>query len=215
MDAMPAFVTVKTASRVLWEVNKSKFIGQCFPVAKEEEITQRIQEIRREFWDASHHCYAYCIGLRGETARYSDDGEPGGTAGLPMIEVIKGTGATNLLCVVTRYFGGTLLGTGGLVRAYSKACALAVQGAGLVNMVPCDRIAFTVPYGLWSKFEQEILRQGATMEPVFLENVQCNVWVDARRSEALLAAVFDQSRGELKGTISGREYRQEDVYAKE
>ena len=100
---------------------KSRFIATVRPVKKEEEALAFIEEMRKKYWDATHNCFAYVIGERREIMRCSDDGEPGGTAGKPMLDVLLGEKLYNTAVVVTRYFGGTLLGTGGLVRAYSKA----------------------------------------------------------------------------------------------
>ncbi len=113
-----------------YEEKKSRFIATLRPVTSEEEAAAFIAEIKKKYWDARHNCSAYIIGKRGEITRCSDDGEPSGTAGRPMLEVLTGSGVTNAAVVVTRYFGGTLLGTGGLVRAYTQAVK-----AGLENSV--------------------------------------------------------------------------------
>jgi len=113
-----------------YEEKKSRFIATLRPVKSEEEAAAFIAEIKKKYWDARHNCSAYIIGKRGEITRCSDDGEPSGTAGRPMLEVLTGSGVTNAAVVVTRYFGGTLLGTGGLVRAYTQAVK-----AGLDNSV--------------------------------------------------------------------------------
>lgn len=103
------------------EEKKSRFIATLRPVETEEEAAAFIEEMKKKYWDARHNCFAYVLGERAEVMRYSDDGEPGGTAGKPMLEVLLGSGVRNAAVVVTRYFGGTLLGTGGLVRAYTQA----------------------------------------------------------------------------------------------
>ncbi len=113
-----------------YEEKKSRFIATLKPVTSEEDAAAFIAEIKKKYWDARHNCSAYIIGKRGEITRCSDDGEPSGTAGRPMLEVLTGSGVTNAAVVVTRYFGGTLLGTGGLVRAYTQAVK-----AGLENSV--------------------------------------------------------------------------------
>jgi len=113
-----------------YEEKKSRFIATLRPVTSEEEAAAFIAEMKKKYWDARHNCSAYIIGKRGEITRCSDDGEPSGTAGRPMLEVLTGSGVTNAAVVVTRYFGGTLLGTGGLVRAYTQAVK-----AGLENSV--------------------------------------------------------------------------------
>lgn len=100
---------------------KSRFIGEVFPVESEEEALEHIEEVKKRYWDARHHCFAYVLNGNQLIERFSDDGEPGGTAGKPILDVIKGAELKNVLIVVTRYFGGTLLGTGGLVRAYTSA----------------------------------------------------------------------------------------------
>jgi len=111
-----------------YEEKRSRFIGELWPVADEEEAKARITAVRKTYPDARHHCWAWI--LPDGSFRWSDDGEPGGTAGAPMLEVLRGASVRGVLCVVTRYFGGTLLGSGGLVRAYSKAAALALADAG-------------------------------------------------------------------------------------
>ncbi len=114
-----------------YEEKKSRFIATLKPVTSEEEAAAFIAEIKKKYWDARHNCSAYIIGKRGELTRCSDDGEPSGTAGRPMLEVLTGSGVTNAAVVVTRYFGGTLLGTGGLVRAYTQAVKAGLDNSEL------------------------------------------------------------------------------------
>ena len=212
MDQTAGFRTVRTPASVELVINKSRFIGQCFPVASEEEALEKLSALRKQFWDATHNCYAYSVGQKGEIARFSDDGEPGGTAGMPMMDALRGAGVTNVLCVVTRYFGGILLGTGGLVRAYSRACAEAVRAAGVVRMAPCDLVRFSVPYAQWAMLQQEARRQGALLTPEYGERISCIAAIEADRTAAFLDAVFDQSAGSLKGIVSGRELRSVEDY---
>lgn len=108
---------------------KSRFIATLRPVESEEEALAFLEEMRKKYWDARHNCYAYVLGAKGETVRFGDDGEPGGTAGRPMLEVLLGEGIRNVAVVVTRYFGGVLLGTGGLVRAYTQAVKAGLEQA--------------------------------------------------------------------------------------
>ncbi len=124
---------------------KSRFIASIFPVKTEEEALQRISEIKKKYYDARHNCFAYVIGENKETERCSDDGEPSGTAGRPMLDVLEGMGICDVAAVVTRYFGGTLLGTGGLVRAYSAAmkeglahCTLLARKSGYPLQIVTD-----------------------------------------------------------------------------
>lgn len=122
---------------------KSRFTGRIWPVETEEEALAHIKKTRDEFWDATHNVYAYII--KGGATRYSDDGEPGGTAGMPVLNVLRQAEISNVCCVVTRYFGGTLLGAGGLVRAYGRAAKLALDAAGHLGAAGLVPGAYPVP----------------------------------------------------------------------
>jgi len=129
--------------KILWQggtgeltEKKSRFIARTSPAESEEEAAAFIESVRRQYWDARHHCFAYVCGDRNQIQRYSDDGEPGQTAGRPILDVILGSGVHNICVVVTRYFGGTLLGTGGLVRAYSGAAKEGLKGSVIVEKCP-------------------------------------------------------------------------------
>ena len=132
-------------------INKSRFIGYACPCETEEEALTFLQKIRTKHKDATHNCYAYVIGKNAGIMRYSDDGEPGGTAGLPMMEVLKAQGVVNCCVVVTRYFGGVLLGAGGLVRAYTQGAVIALKAAQVVVMEPSQRYLCEVAYPLWDR----------------------------------------------------------------
>ncbi len=132
-------------------INKSRFIGYACPCETEEEALAFLQKIRTKHKDATHNCYAYVIGRNAGIMRYSDDGEPGGTAGLPMMEVLKAQGVVNCCVVVTRYFGGVLLGAGGLVRAYTQGAVIALKAAQVVVMEPSQRYLCEVAYPLWDR----------------------------------------------------------------
>ena len=115
------------------EEKKSRFIANTLPISTQEEAIEFIEKIKKQYWDARHNCYAYVLGDRHEIQRFSDDGEPGGTAGKPMLDVLLGEDIHNIVVVVTRYFGGTLLGTGGLVRAYSGATKEGLAGSVILE----------------------------------------------------------------------------------
>ncbi len=115
------------------EEKKSRFIANTLPISSQEEALEFIEKIKKQYWDARHNCYAYVLGDRHEIQRFSDDGEPGGTAGKPMLDVLLGEDIHNMVVVVTRYFGGTLLGTGGLVRAYSKSVKEGLAGSVILE----------------------------------------------------------------------------------
>ena len=146
-------------------VNKSRFIGYGAPVQTEEEALAFLAEIRKKHQDATHNCYAYIIGTNMGIMRYSDDGEPGGTAGMPIIEVMKARGVTNAAVVVTRYFGGILLGAGGLVRAYTQGAVVALNAAQVGVMHPTQRMLVDVSYPMLGKVEHFL-----KAEPVIVED---------------------------------------------
>ena len=125
---------------------KSRFIGNVFAVGSVKEAEEKIAEISKKYWDARHNCYAYVIGENGENTKCSDNGEPSGTAGKPILEVINGAGITNVLIIVTRYFGGVLLGTGGLVRAYTQAAQAGIAASGVGELVYSQKLTLTVAY---------------------------------------------------------------------
>ncbi len=125
---------------------KSRFIGYAFPVTSEEEACEYIEKIRKKHYDARHNCFAFAIGSENTLYRFSDDGEPQGTAGKPILEVITGQQVVDICIVVTRYFGGTLLGTGGLVRAYTEAAKLALADAGVQTMELVKVVHITASY---------------------------------------------------------------------
>ena len=147
------YKTLRQSASDEFIINKSRFIGYAAPVETEEEALAFLQSIRTKHKDATHNCYAYVIGQNAGIMRYSDDGEPGGTAGLPMMEVIKAQGVVNCCVVVTRYFGGVLLGAGGLVRAYTQGCVLGLKAAQVVVMEPSQRYICEVSYPLWDKVQ--------------------------------------------------------------
>lgn len=147
------YKTLRHSSSDEFIINKSRFIGYAAPVETEKEALAFLQSIRTKHKDATHNCYAYVIGPNAGIMRYSDDGEPGGTAGLPMMEVIKAQGVVNCCVVVTRYFGGVLLGAGGLVRAYTQGCAVGLKAAQVVVMEPSQRYLCEVSYPLWDKVQ--------------------------------------------------------------
>ncbi|TCT14307.1 putative YigZ family protein [Natranaerovirga pectinivora] len=138
---------------------KSRFIAHVFPIESEEQAVEYIEIIRKKHNNANHNVYAYVIGINNEIQRYSDDGEPSGTAGLPILDVLKGEEIKNTLIIVTRYFGGTLLGTGGLVRAYSHCAKEGLNQGEVVEKVLCQKAFIQVDYTLSGKLEYFINEQ--------------------------------------------------------
>ena len=143
-----------------YEEKKSRFIATLRPVSSEEEAGAFINEMKKKYWDARHNCSAYVIGKRSEITRCSDDGEPSGTAGRPMLEVLTGSGITNIAAVVTRYFGGTLLGTGGLVRAYTQAVKEALNNSRTGSVVPGVEIEVIADYNDVGKIQYYLEKKG-------------------------------------------------------
>lgn len=202
-----AYRTVKQPGEAELVIKRSRFIGRCFPVADEQEALRLLEQVRRQHWDATHNCYAYSVGVSGACARYSDDGEPSGTAGLPMMEALRRSGVTDALVVVTRYFGGILLGAGGLVRAYSAAAAAAVRSAGEVEMRECVRLSLETPYPLWGRVEP-LLRERAQLDEVRYEAaVHAAAWVRQEQSDALVRALIDRTDGRVVPTPGARMLR--------
>jgi uncharacterized YigZ family protein len=140
------FRTIKSISKGLYKEKGSRFISIAFPVSSEIEIKQILTDIRKEYHDARHHCYAYIMGSKGEIWRANDDGEPSGTGGKPILGQIKSHGLTNLLIVVPRYFGGTLLGTSGLINAYRSAAESALVNATIQERIIEQKCIITFPY---------------------------------------------------------------------
>lgn len=180
-------------------INKSRFIGYGCPVESEEEALAFLREIRQRHADASHNCYAYIIGSNMGVMRYSDDGEPGGTAGLPIIEVMKARGVTNCCVVVTRYFGGVLLGAGGLVRAYSQGASVAVSASGVGIMHPTARYLMDVPYPMLGKLEHYLKTAPVRLEDKqFSDVITLTFLVKTQDEESLLQELTALSEGRLE-----------------
>ena len=184
---------------------RSRFIGHIFPVETEEAAVAAIKSVREAMWDARHHVYAYII--RGGAMRYSDDGEPQGTGGLPVLDVLRRQELNNVCCVVTRYFGGILLGTGGLVRAYSKAAAIAVDAAGVSIMRLWQRFEIPCPYPLFERVKLEIeAHDGQIINTDYGVQVDLTVRIPQGRADAFKARLIDLSSGRLVPADAGTEY---------
>ena len=158
MTAQPdsAYLTLLRPGQDEYIVQKSRFICDAIPCDTEEGALRFLQDRRARYRDATHHCYAYIIGRNAGIIRFSDDGEPSGTAGLPMMEVLRKKQVVNCCVVITRYFGGILLGAGGLVRAYAHSCAVALEAAGVGMMHRTVRGMMSVPYPVWDKVQYQL-----------------------------------------------------------
>jgi uncharacterized YigZ family protein len=154
------YLTLARPGQGEYEEKKSRFLGKAVHIESEEEAAAFIAGIRKQYYDARHNCYAWVLGEGSERKKSSDDGEPSGTAGQPILRVIEGSGCTNVLVIVTRYFGGTLLGTGGLVRAYTQAARAALENAQTARMCLCRKLAVTVDYGALDRLLYALRRDG-------------------------------------------------------
>lgn len=175
---------------------KSRFIGDLRPVKTEEEALAFIEQIRKKYWDARHHCFAYIIGDRGQTARCSDDGEPSQTAGKPIMDVLSGEGIHDVCAVVTRYFGGTLLGTGGLVRAYSGAVKEGLKHCVVVEKKLAVKLEVITDYNSVGKIQYLASREGIdTLESQYTDKAALTFLVPAALESRFKAQITEGTGG--------------------
>ena len=186
---------------------RSRFIGQVWRVSSEEEARARIEETRKRYYDARHHCWCYRIREEG-VERYSDDGEPQGTAGQPMLNVFQREGITDTVCVVTRYFGGILLGAGGLVRAYGKSAKDALDAAGV--SVVRRWVAMEVPctYAQFEEVRRSVLHHGGVEEQVdYGADVLLSVLIPEERAGQFAAHLLEASAGTIEVLQAGEQFK--------
>ena len=160
----PAYKTIEVPGSGEITEKKSRFIADVFPVRSEKEAQEQLALIKKRYYDARHHCYAFVIGPAAELVRSSDDGEPSGTAGRPIMAVLTGAGLTDAMIVVTRYFGGTLLGAGGLVRAYTQASQAALKATEIVNVRWCTDLEITVDYNMVTPVQRFFEQEGIAVD---------------------------------------------------
>ncbi len=198
--------TVKACGEYSFIEQKSRFAGRCFPVKSEAEAEGILVGLRKRYWDATHNCHAFRLGTTGAHARSSDDGEPSGTAGVPILSVLARADVTDALIVVTRYFGGVLLGAGGLVRAYSRAAAGSLKEAGVVLMRACALYELDAPYPLWPALERTLRRDAVVREVLYLDTVRVRFAAPLPAAAALEKQLTEQTLGKLKPTQCGTAY---------
>ena len=185
---------------------KSRFIGRIWPVETEEEALARIQEMKKKHYDATHNCWAYII--RDGAVRFSDDGEPGGTAGMPMLQVLQREGLFNAVCVVTRYFGGILLGAGGLVRAYTKGAKIAVDAAGKSMKRVWTVLYVPFPYSFYERVRLEAEAFGGIVRKAdFGAEVELELLFPEAKTQEFLDRLTDMTAGTVESMEIGQEYR--------
>ena len=200
-----SFSEIKNAVSQETVIERSKFICRIEKVATEEAARAVIDEVRKAHPFATHNCYAYVVN-NGETARFSDDGEPQGTAGQPMLEVLKNKGLFNVVAVVTRYFGGIKLGAGGLVRAYSGAVSSAAAQAGTVVLKLSDVYEFSFAYDKLKAFEKCCASNAITvLSTDYSENITAKTAI-VKPSENGVARIVDALSGKVNATFAGEGY---------
>lgn len=201
-----SYKTVKNFAHDELVEKRSRFIGYCKPVKTEDEAVEFINKIKKEHWDARHNVYAYSL-REGQIKRYSDDGEPSGTAGVPVLDVITKSGVTDTVVVVTRYFGGVLLGTGGLVRAYSAAAKLGLEAAKIVEMSLCAECEISCSYNQYGKLNTLIMNTGGFVDNCdFADNVILSFHIPLEKTAALDKEFADATAGEVKIEIKNEKF---------
>ncbi|NLX83568.1 MAG: YigZ family protein [Clostridiales bacterium] len=188
---------------------KSRFIGEAAPAFSEEEALSFIKNVKDAHKSASHHCFAYIIGENAGLMRYSDDGEPQGTAGIPILDVLKKNDLVNCVAVVTRYFGGVLLGAGGLTRAYSAGCAKAVRAAGIVTAQSSLRLSAVIGYAYWDAIDYLMSKLPVCeLEREFTDKVLLRLTVREQDAKDVIKEIIGYSDGSAQIEQSDPFYHQ-------
>ncbi|MBQ9113079.1 MAG: YigZ family protein [Clostridia bacterium] len=201
-----SFTTLAGNARVEFEEKKSVFIGHAIRTDSEEEALTFVKKIKKEYNDATHNVFAYTIN-KGIIARYSDDGEPQGTSGMPTLDAIRKSGVDNACVVITRYFGGTLLGAGGLVRAYSHTASLALEAAGIVTYEPYSEYELKCGYSEYQKYSAYFGDIGAVIDDtVFEADVTVRFAVKRREADGVLKKISEMSYGKDMPMLLGERY---------
>lgn len=186
---------------------KSRFIANASPVESENEANEFINKIKKKYRDARHNVFAYQIGQNNEIIKQSDDGEPSGTAGLPVLDVLRGANIKNAAIVVTRYFGGVLLGTGGLVRAYGKSAKGAVENAVIVEKTLLREIEINADYSLLGKLQYETERMGHIIKNIdYTDTILISVLTKEKNAENFIEFITDITKGQAKAKKLGQSY---------
>lgn len=202
---MVEYKTVLRETEAEFTEKRSRFIGYIKPVESEAAALDFLAAIRQKHWDATHNVYAYIV--RGGATRYSDDGEPQGTAGIPVLDVLRKSGVTDAAVVVTRYFGGVLLGGGGLVRAYGHAASLALSAAGTAVMRECPELTLTCSYAQYGRIGSLVPECGGVLsDTAFGENVTLTFHMAQEALAAFGKKLSDATNGQAVLREIGRKY---------
>ncbi len=193
-----SYLTVKSQGEAEITVKRSRFIASVSPVSSEDEAIAFITKIKQKYPDARHNVYAYIVD-ENNIMRYSDDGEPAGTGGVPVLDFLRKEGLFNIAVVVTRYFGGILLGTGGLVHAYSSAAKEGVLKAVRTEMILCDNLIIRCDYTLWGKLQNELSSfKTAALPPEYTDFVKLSLYVPKEDTERLIKTLTEATNGKAE-----------------
>lgn len=199
---LPRYATVRQYGESEIVIKKSRFIGHAKPVENEEEAIRFVEEIKKRHWNATHNCSAYVVGERDEHQKALDDGEPSGTAGKPILEVIKNRGLKNTAVVVTRYFGGIMLGAGGLVRAYTDGAVAGIDAAGPIVKALHKEVIVNLDYTWYGKLENELRGRNARVGDVsFTDRVRVVCLPEIAEAERFAAWITDLTQGQADLTL--------------
>lgn len=203
---MEIYKTIKNEAQDEFVERRSKFIGYIKPVQEEQEAIDFINEKKHIHWDATHNVYAYIL-QNGQIKRYSDDGEPQGTAGIPVLDVLQKAGIVDAVVVVTRYFGGILLGGGGLVRAYSHGASIAVNAGGIITMEKSLKVALSCDYNQYGKLSGVVpLFGGNIYNSEFTDCVGLEFYLPKVKYESFIKELADITCGSVEAEIIGEEW---------
>ncbi|ACL74568.1 YigZ family protein [Ruminiclostridium cellulolyticum] len=190
------YKTILNTAEAEFEEKKSRFIANVRPITCEEEALEFIEEMRSKYWNATHNVYAYSINNGTLVQRYSDDGEPSGTAGMPTLEVIKRMGLQDVVVVVTRYFGGTLLGASGLIRAYSKGASLGLEAAEIVTRKLCYNLNIIIEYTIFGRLQNMLISNNNIIKDIrYEQDVELCVLIEVGNEEELMKDIVEVSNG--------------------
>ncbi|MBQ4564245.1 MAG: YigZ family protein [Lachnospiraceae bacterium] len=207
MSKLIRYTTVAEGGQGEIVEKKSRFIATVRPVSSEEEAISFIDEMKKKYWDARHNCSAYSVGITHPIQRCSDDGEPGQTAGRPMMDVLNGAGLTNVCVVVTRYFGGVLLGTGGLIRAYTAATKAGLDASLIMECIPGYHLKITCDYTLVGKLQYLIASEGLScLSTDYTDVVTMTVAVPSEDLPHIQSAVTEATNARVSMDVSNEIY---------
>lgn len=204
---MNSYKTVRQDGISEYTEKKSRFISYVYPVSAESDALSKLEKLRKKHYDATHVVFAYKI-KENNIQRFSDDGEPQGTAGVPVLEVINKGELTDVMIAVVRYFGGTLLGAGGLVRAYSKSASLGVASANPVNMCECTLFDIECPYTLLGKLQNTLSANGAKKNDIiYADNITLKYYIKEEDLDKLIKDITEVSNGSCKVKVTDTEFK--------